>query len=146
MAGMSLSMMEKAVVGGLIGSGTLLQLSMPSSIPTLPFGRLDELMSKGDQLGWSITVVNMQYARVSTTEGGSLLPSVNYHVMLGRTPSETVHYCQRLSEHCCGEEGFDMKFEEKSLVNEAVTNGSSILKMLPVVSSQFIAEKYATMA
>jgi hypothetical protein len=103
-------------------------------------------MNKGEQGSWSVTIVNMQYARVSTTEGGFLLPSVNYHVMLGRTPSETVHYCQRLSEHNCGEEGFELKFEEKSLLNEAFTNGSSILKMLPAVSSQFIVQKYATLA
>jgi hypothetical protein len=66
--------------------------------------------------------------------------------MLGRTPAETVHYAQRLSEHCCGEEGFDLKFEEKSVLDEALTNGWSLMKMLPAVSSQVIAQKYATMA
>jgi hypothetical protein len=146
MAGIPLSKMEKVVMAGLLGSGSLLKLSMTSSLPSLPFGRLDELISNSDQKNWSITVVNMQYARVSTTEGGDLLPSVNYHVMLGRTPAETVHYAQRLSEHLCGEEGFELQFEEKSLLDEAMTNGYSLVKMLPAVSSQFIAQKYATLA
>jgi hypothetical protein len=146
MAGIPLSMVEKAVMAGLIGSGSLLKLSMANSLPSLPFGRLDELISNSDQRNWSITVVNMQYARVSTTEGGDLLPSVNYHVMLGRTPADTVRYAQKLSEHLCGEEGFELQFEEKSVLGEAVTNGCSILKMLPALSSQFIAQKYATLA
>jgi hypothetical protein len=146
MAGLSLSMMEKAVMTGLLGSGSILTLSMSSSIPSLPFGRLDEMISNSDHHRWSITIVNMEYARVSTPEGGDLLPSVNYHVKLGRSPAETVQYAQRLSEHLCGAEGFELQFEEKSLLNEAFTNGCSILKMVPAVSSQFIAQKYATLA
>jgi hypothetical protein len=145
MAGIPFSMMEKAVLAGLLGSGALLKLSLPSTLPSIPFGRLDEIISKGEQSGWSITVVNMQYARVSTTEGGVMFPSVNYHVMLGRTPSETVHYCQRLSEHLCGAEGFELEFEEKSLLSEALTNGSNLFKMVPALSSQFIAHKFATL-
>jgi hypothetical protein len=146
MAGLQFSMMEKAVLAGLIGSGSLLRLSMPSSVPTLPFGRLDMLLTSSEQKQWSITVVNMEYARVSTTEGGELLPSVNYHVLLGRSPGETVRYAQKISEHMCGEEGFELHFEEKSILGEAFTNGCSLLKTVPAVSSQFIAQKYATFA
>jgi len=146
MAGIPFSTMEKAVMAGLIGSGSLLKLSLVSSVPNIAFGRLDELLSNSEQRSWSVTVVNMQYARVCTTEGGDLLPSVNYHVPLGRTPADTVRYAQKISEHMCGEEGFELKFEEKGVLDEALTNGYSLLKMVPAISSQFIAQKYATLA
>lgn len=137
--------MEKAVLAGLIGSGSLLSLSLSSSVPNIPVGTLFELIEKSDQKSWSIAVVNMEYARVSTTEGGPLLPSANYHVKLGRTPAETVQYAQKLSEELCGEEGFELKFEEKSMVDEAFTNGCSIMRMMHASASQFIAQKYATL-
>jgi hypothetical protein len=148
MAGIHFSVMEKVVLGGMFGTGWVLKLSHPSSLPSIPFGRLDKLISDSDQKSWSITVVNMEYARVSTTEGGgrgALLPSATYHVILGRTPAETAYYSRRLSEHLCGEEGFELKFEEKSVFNEAFANGFSILNGLHKGLSQFIAQKYATM-
>jgi hypothetical protein len=149
MAGIHFSAMEKVVLGGMLSTGWMLKLSHPSSLPNVPFGKLDKLISDSDQKKWSITVVNMEYARVSTPEGGgsgALVPSVDYHVMLGRTPEEAAFYSRRLSEHLCGAEGFELEFEEKSVLAEAFTNGFSILKSLHAVSSQFIAQKYATMA
>lgn len=136
--------MEKAVLAGLIGSGSVLHLSLATSVPNIQFGHLLKLIR--DQKQWSITVVNMQYARVSTEEGGTLLPSATYHVMLGRSPSDTVDYLRVLSEKLCGEEEFELKFEEKSLLEEAFSNSCSILTVLRARSSQLIAEKYATMA
>jgi hypothetical protein len=140
--------MEKAVMTGLIGSGAFLTLSMPNSVPNIPVGTLFEIIDKSEKTAgsWSISLVNMQYARVSTTEGGSLLPGANYHVMLGRTPAETVKYAQKLSEEFCGEDGFELMFEEKGVIDEALTNGRSIMKMMGATSSQFIAQKYATLA
>jgi len=140
--------MEKAVMAGLIGSGAVLKLSMANSVPNIPVGTLFEIIDKSDKNpgAWSIALVNMQYARVSTTEGGSLLPGANYHVMLGRTPAETVKYAQKLSEEFCGEEGFELKFEEKSMIDEAFTNGCSIMKTMSATASQLIAQKYATLA
>jgi hypothetical protein len=121
---------------------------MPNSVPNIPVGTLFEIIDKSEKTAgsWSISLVNMQYARVSTTEGGSLLPGTNYHVMLGRTPAETVKYAQKLSEEFCGEDGFELMFEEKGVVDEALTNGRSIMKMMGATSSQFIAQKYATLA
>jgi hypothetical protein len=149
MAGIQFSGMEKAVLGGFFGIGWVLKLSHPSSLPNIPFGRLDKLLRDSDHKNWSITVVNMEYAKVSTCEGGdrkALLPSVTYHVKLGRTPEETTYFSRRLSEHLCGDEGFELKFEEKSVFDEACTNVFSILRCWHAVSAQFIAEKYATMA
>ena len=74
-----------------------------------------------------------------------MLPSATYHVQLGRTPAEAAYYSRRLSEHLCGEEGFELKFEEKSVFHEAFTNGFSILDGLHKGLSQFIAQKYVTM-
>ena len=88
----------------------------------------------------------MQYARVSTTGGGKLLPSATYHVLLGRSPADTVHYAQLLSAKLCDADGFELAFEENSVLDEAFANGCSILKMLRLRSSQFIVEKYATFA
>jgi hypothetical protein len=136
--------MEKAVLAGLIGSGSVLHLSLASSVPNIPFGQLVELIRESKQKDWSLTVVNMEYVRVSTTEGGKLLPDANYHVMLGKTPAESVRYAQKLSELMCGEGGFDLQFEEKSVADEALTNGRSILTMVRAQASQFVAEKYAT--
>lgn len=135
---------EKVILAGLIGSGSVLHLSLASSVPNIPFGFLLENAKK--QKHWSITVVNMQYARVSSSDGGFLLPSATYHVMLGKNPSDTVRYAQLLSEKFCGEEGFDLKFEENNVFDEAFANGSSILKGLQLGCSQFIVEKYATSA
>lgn len=149
MARLQFSAMEKVFLGGMLGTGWVFKLSHPSSLPSIPFGHLDKLISNSNQKSWSITVVNMEYAQVSTTEGGgrgALLPSVNYHVMLGRTAEECAYYSQRLSEHLCSEEGFELKFEQRSVFHEAFTNGCSILHSLHAISSQFIAEKYATMA
>jgi hypothetical protein len=141
---MAWSRTERVVLAGLIGSGAVLHLSHSSSVPNIPVGYLLEIVSKQK---CSVEVVNMQYARVSTADGGGkLLPSATYHVMLGRTPSDTVHYAQLLSEKLCGEDGFELKFVENSVLGEAFANGSSILKILHLRSSQFIAEKYATLA
>jgi hypothetical protein len=132
---------EKIVLAGLIGSGSVLHLSLPSSVPNIHFAQLLEFVNK--QKNWSITVVNMQYARVSTEDGGKLMPSATYHVMLGRSPADTVRYTQLLSEKLC-DEGFELKLEESSVFDEAYANSTAILRNLHVYSSQFIAQKYAT--
>jgi hypothetical protein len=134
------SRIEKACVAGLIGGGTMLNLSLPSSVPNIPVGYFLENL---DTQKCMITVVNMQYARVCPTEGGLLLPSANYHVMLGHNGEEVVQYLQRMSEKQCGEEGFELQFEQSSLCHEAVTNGRSLANGLCLGLQQFIAEKYA---
>ena len=66
MAGIHFSAMEKVVLGGMFGMGWVFKLSHPSSLPSIPFGRLDQLISDSNQKRWSITVVNMEHAYVGS--------------------------------------------------------------------------------
>ena len=86
---------EKALLGGLFCSGTIIHLSLPTSVPTIPFGHFLEIL---DEQKCSITMVNGQYARVTTKDGGLLLPFANYHVMLGRSMDETVRFAHRMAD------------------------------------------------
>ena len=139
---------EKAFLGGLFCSGTIIHLSLPTSVPTIPFGHFLEIL---DEQKCSITMVNGQYARVTTKDGGLLLPFANYHVMLGRSMDETVRFAHRMADKVCGEEGFDMQFEQRcvrmqfeqrSPIDEAFANGRSLASGTWLGLNQFIAEKY----
>jgi hypothetical protein len=132
--------MEKALMGGLLGSGMLIHLSLPTSVPTIPVGSFLEIL---EEQKCSITMVNMQYARVSTRQGGLLLPFANYHVMLGHSADESVYLTQRMAAKICAEEELDMKFEQSSLLDEALANGRSLASGMWLGVNQFIVGKYA---
>jgi hypothetical protein len=126
-------------MAGLFCSGSFIHLSLPTCVPTVPIGSFLEILD--EQKCSSITIVNMQYARFSTKAGGLLLPSANYHVMLGRTMDETIQYANRIVDKTCAEDGFDIKFEQSSMLDEALTNGCSLARGTWLGLNQFIAEK-----
>ena len=80
-------------------------------------------------------------SQVKITEGGALMPMV-YHVMLGREPTGSLDYLEKLQRG----KGFELKFAERSLVNEAFTNAYSLVSMITTGSTQLILRKYMTAA
>lgn len=131
---------EKVIMAGALLSGSFMRLTLPTTVPTIPIGSFLEIL---DEQRCSITVVNMQYARVRTTEGGLLLPSATYHVMLGRSIDDTVHYSNRMAKKICKDGEVGLQFEQSSLVGEAFQNSCSLASGIWLALNQFILEKYA---
>ena len=153
---------NRAAAAGLVGGGALLRLSSPDSLPEISLADLDRVIK--DQQCKSLTVVNMRYARLvlGTNAPAPLMPSVPYHVMLGRTPMATIEYLERVLPPAADDvivydkpvwetveldRGYslngacEVSFEELSSLTEAMRNARGAAAWTSAYSRQFFSEQ-----